>query len=185
MKIQKTILPQKSILRTEKAFRFIDSYKAGFNDEKNEIDIQKIGKLFFSTGPKWVDKLFSLRNKIVKFFGLKVTGKISDRDKQLENFKCEPNEQLGLFKVFYKSDNEIILDQDDKHLDFRVSLFLQEKEQNTPKKQLTISTCVKFNNRFGKLYFIPVRPFHKFIVPTMLKGIINNINTTKTIPSSK
>lgn len=182
VKIQKTTLPQESVLTTEKEFNFIDGYKADFNDETNEIDIQKIGKLFFSASPKWIDKLFGLRNKIVKLFGLKVAGNTSEREKQLENFKCEPNEQIGLFKVFHKSNSEIILGQDDKHLDFRVSLFLQQKELNTTKKQLTISTSVKFNNRFGKLYFIPVRPFHKFIVPTMLKGIMKNIKNTKSEP---
>lgn len=45
-------------------------------------------------------KILELRNKLVGFFGLKTSGKITDRQKMLANFKCEKNEQMGLFKVF-------------------------------------------------------------------------------------
>lgn len=173
MKTHRTHLPKTSILNSETDFKFIDGYKARFLDSKNEIDIQRVGKLFFSTGPKWIDKLFSFRNKIVKLVGLKTSNKLEEKEKQLQNFKCEPGEQIGLFKVFHKSENEVILGEDDKHLDFRVSLFLNKVDET---KELTISTSVKFNNRFGKLYFVPVKPFHKLIVPTMLKGIIKEIN---------
>ena len=93
----------------------------------------------------------------------------------LDNFKCEKCEQLGLFKVFDKTDDEIVLGEDDKHLNFRVSLFIDKQSENKTDKNLIISTTVKFNNWFGRLYFLPVRLFHKLIVPTMLKGIIKNI----------
>lgn len=172
--MKKANLPQKSILNSSSDFEFIDGYKANFNDDK--VDIQKIGKLFFSTGPKWIVKLFNLRNKIVKLFGLKTSNKIAEKEKQLENFNCEPNQQIGLFKVFHRSENEVVIGEDDKHLDFRVSLFLRENGEAENGKELTISTLVKFNNWFGRLYFIPVKPFHKVIVPAMLKGIISNLN---------
>lgn len=176
MKIQKTNLPENSILNTENNLEFIDAYKSDFVDKNNSIDIQKIGKLFFSTGPKWIDKIFDFRNRIVKLFGLKTADNLSKRQRKLENFKGEPGEQIGLFKVFHKNENEIILGEDDKHLDFRVSLFLESNITEPSQKQLTISTLVKFNNQFGKIYFVPVRPFHKQIVPSMLKGIIKEIN---------
>lgn len=107
--------------------------------------------------------------------GLKTAGEPSGRDKELEAFKCEPGEQIGLFKVFDKTDTEVVLGEDDKHLDFRVSLFLEQQDPNFPGKHLTISTTVRFNNWFGKVYFIPVRPFHKLIVPVMLKGILHKL----------
>ena len=169
MRIEKTKLPDISVLNSNNAFKFIDGYKADFIDKEDTIDIQKIGKLFFSTGPVWIDQ-------IVKLLGLKTSAKIADKEKQLEKFNCEPNERIGLFCVFNRSENEVILGENDKHLDFRVSLFLERNGQSDNKRTLIISTSVKFNNRFGKLYFIPVKPFHKFIVPTMLKSMIKNIN---------
>lgn len=93
----------------------------------------------------------------------------------IDNFKCEKGEQIGLFKVFDKTTNELILGEDDKHLNFRVSLLIDSQNESKTDKKLIISTTVKFNSWFGRLYFLPVRPFHKLIVPSMLKGIINDI----------
>lgn len=176
MTIQQTELPGKSILNKDgKKCDYIDSYQGVFSTKKDTISPTEIGKAFFTGGPKWVGKLFTLRNKIVGLFGLKTPGKITDRQKQLDNFKCEPGEQLGLFKVFSKTNNEVVLGEDDKHLNFRVSLFLDQQDENQSRKTLIISTTVKFNNWLGRLYFLPVRPFHKLIAPTMLKGIIREL----------
>jgi hypothetical protein len=60
-------------------------------------------------------------------------------------------------------------------LDFRISLFLEPIEGDVFKKIITISTTVIFHNKFGKIYFLPVKPFHKRIVPVMLKGIIKHL----------
>lgn len=176
MRIVKTTLPNNSILNaSHKEYGYVDSFQGELNDSDNKFNSADIGKAFFSSGPKWVGKLFTLRNKIVSIFGLKTSGDISNREKQLENFNCEPGEKLGLFKVFAKTENEIVIGEDDKHLNFRVSLFLEQKTKESTKKDLTISTLVEFNNWFGHLYFLPVRPFHKLIVPTMLKGIIKEL----------
>ena len=85
--------------------------------------------------------------------------------------------------MFDKTDNEVILGEDDKHLDFRVSLLLDKLASKTEQKNLTITTTVKFNNSFGRLYFLPVRAFHKLIVPTMLKGIIKQLENETTTNS--
>lgn len=94
----------------------------------------------------------------------------------MENFKYEPGEQLGLFKIFSKSENEIVMGEDDKHLNFRISLLLEKDTNDNAKKDITISTTVEFNNWFGKLYFLPVKPFHKIIVPSLLRGILKKLN---------
>jgi hypothetical protein len=176
MEIIKTNLPVNSILNNNhKKYDYVDSFQGMILDCENKIKSNDVGKTFFSSGPKWVGKLFNLRNKIVAVFGLKTSGNLVDRQQQLDNFKCEPGEQLGLFKVFNKTEEEVILGEDDKHLNFRISLFLDNSKTDKSIKNLTISTTVEFNNWFGRLYFIPVRPFHKFIVPTMLKGIIKEL----------
>ncbi len=172
----KRVLPKKSILNiNHKKYDYVDSYQGVLNDNENKFSSVDIGKSFFSSGPQLIGKLFTLRNKIVSIFGLKTSYNIDDRQNPLDNFKCEEGEQLGLFKVFARTENEVILGEDDKHLNFRVSLFLEQQQNNPQKKDLTISTTVEFNNWFGRLYFIPVRPFHKLIVPTMLKGIIKEL----------
>jgi Protein of unknown function (DUF2867) len=176
MTILKSNLPEQSALNiANKEYDFIDSFVGVVDDENNSINSRKVGKAFFTSSPEWVDKLFILRNKIVSVFGLKTSGETTDRQKLLDNFTCEKGQQLGLFKVFSQTDNEVIIGEDDKHLNFRISLFIENHTTETTKKNLTISTVAEFNNWFGRLYFLPVKPFHKLIAPTMLKGIIKEL----------
>jgi Protein of unknown function (DUF2867) len=172
--ITKTKLPHNSVLNNPlEKYDYIDSFKGELIESNRQITPFDVAKAFFSSAPKWVSILFNLRNKIVAVFGLKTSKNGLNREEQLNNFKCEPNEQMGLFKVYHKTENEVILGEDDKHLNFRVSLYLEDTENL--KKNLIISTTVEFHNWLGRLYFLPVRPFHQLIVPSMLKGIIKEL----------
>lgn len=175
MKINKTTLPKNSILLQKGIdFHYTDSYRGHLLTERT-ISSTYLAKAFFQGGPDWVEKLFAFRNRVVKLFGLKTPLDSQDKKRLLEKFKAEPGEQLGLFKVFEKTEQEVILGEDDKHLNFRVSLLIDTEGNDPKKKELTISTAVVFNNWLGKLYFLPVRPFHRLIVPTMLKGMIREL----------
>ncbi|MOA34437.1 hypothetical protein D3C78_1558100 [compost metagenome] len=59
--------------------------------------------------------------------------------------------------------------ENDRHLDFKVSLLAQQTGNTN--SSITISTVVNYHNWFGKFYFFFVKPFHKRIVPVMLKKI--------------
>lgn len=173
MKVEKVELPHNSLLANTN-FDYADSYKSqNLADAENKIDLSAVGKAFFSSSPSWIDNLFALRNKLVSFIGLKTGEKVENKEEILKNFKGEIGEKVGLFQVFDKTENEIILGEDDKHLNFRVSLLIDTVNQT--KKIITISTTVNFNNSFGKLYFLPVKPFHQIIVPTMLKATVKNL----------
>lgn len=168
MKIEKVGIPKHSMLFGT-TFDYADSFKNRLDDKNDNINLESFGTAFFSSGPGWIGKLLNLRNRIVTVFGIKTGGKLRDRKEILNDFKGEVGEKIGLFKVFDRSDNEIVLGEDDKHLDFRVSLFLAKAEGD--KKDLIIATIINFNNWFGRLYFLFVKPFHKLIVPTMLRGV--------------
>lgn len=163
----KTKLPEKSILNGV-SHDYLDTYAAALN--ASNIPIEQVGKAFFASSPAWVDWLFDIRNRVVSMLGLKTSGAES-KEVVIQNIKCEVGESVGLFKIFAKTENEIVMGEDDKHLDFRVSLFL-DRQNNL----LIVSTIVKIHNWLGRLYFLPVKPFHKIIVPVMTKGITNEIN---------
>ncbi|MFK8054781.1 MAG: DUF2867 domain-containing protein [Saprospiraceae bacterium] len=170
MKVSKVKLPTVSSL-SGTLYHYADSYEGHYLDEEDCISSKDIAKAFFSYSPEWAEKLFDLRNRIVGIVGLKTPDKSLNRKEQLEQFACEPDERLGLFKVFSRSEDEVIIGEDDKHLNFRVSL-LKEPTSTLAVKRLTISTTVYYHNAFGRLYFLPVQPFHKLIVPKMLEGMI-------------
>lgn len=170
--VKKSELPENSVLKAvEEGFDYIDSFDCEFVDSNQRVGATEVGKAFFSSGPKWIDRLFTLRNKIVRRLGLKTSVNVTDREELLRKFQCEPGEQLGLFKVFHKSEHEVVIGEDDRHLDFRVSLFVS----GTVNKTLTVTTTVKFRNGFGRLYFLSVQPFHRLIVPAMLKSIVSEV----------
>ena len=137
------------------------------------LAIEEVVKAFFSASPAWVGKLFLLRNRVVRLFGLKAP-EAGNREEQLARFRVEPGETLGLFKVLKKTEKEVLIGEDDTHLDFRISFYMTpEKAANT--YRLVLSTTVQFHNWFGRLYFLPVRPVHKRIVPAMMKGIVGEL----------
>ena len=166
MKITRTTLPESSLLKNMLR-DYADAYSAAL-DAKG-LTIEQVGKSFFSSDPAWVAWLFTLRNKIVAVFGLKTSG-AGERKAVRQNSKCEVGDRVGSFKILDKAENELILGEDDKHLDFRVSLFLDKQNQ-----KLTVSTLVKIHNGLGRIYFLFVKPFHKLIVPTMLKGMVREL----------
>ena len=167
MKPEKTHLPSNSLL-VGTSFDYIDSFCTQFQAPKVELNSITICRAFFNSSSLWIKKLFYLRNRIVSVFGLK-TGKAHGQN-SLKEFNAEIGDRLGFFKLFDKRSNEIILGEDDKHLNFRISLLW---ETTAPAwNMITISTAVHYKNRFGKIYFWIIKPFHKIIVVSMLKKVV-------------
>ncbi len=166
----KTTLPEHSLLQNV-AHDYCDSYAAAL--DAHHVTIEQVGRAFFTASPAWVDRLLRLRNRLVTSVGLKVPG-AGTKEEVLRHFQCQVGESVGLFNILAKTDNEIIIGEDDKHLDFRVSLFLDR-----PQNRLTVSTLVKRHNTLGWLYFFFVKPFHKIIVPTITKGMSHEINQAR------
>ncbi|PIF46212.1 uncharacterized protein DUF2867 [Chryseobacterium sp. 52] len=175
MKIEKTEFPEDSVLSKGKAlFDYTDSFTGEVLNIGKRITTADIGQTFFTSSPQWGKKLFAFRNRIVKMFGLK-TGVNRNEKLPSEDCKMEVGEQVGIFTIFEKTDTEMILGENDKHLDFRVSLLYHKAQNSNEGNYLTISTTVKYHNWLGILYFLPVRPFHQLIVPVMLRKMIQKL----------
>jgi hypothetical protein len=125
---------------------YCDSYRIvkPTNDTPEQIAVQ----LF--TLPAWVGGLLNIRNWAVRPFGLKTDKNIKRTD--------------TLFPVIAQNENEILMEIMDKHLNFRVSVLIDRE-----KSYICITTIVHYNNCFGKIYFLFVKPFHKVIVRSIIK----------------
>ncbi|WP_409293892.1 DUF2867 domain-containing protein [Peribacillus sp. SCS-26] len=160
--VKKVPIPEKSIAsRYLPQVHFYDAYRVLLPD-KGDADVKHIAIEFLSAAPSWVDTLMNVRNQIVSLIGLKT----SSRNK--ENLIIEEGGKIGIFRVLQCSPNEIVLGEDDRHLDFRVSIFVEKVNDSN---YLTVSTLVYYNNWVGKSYFFIVKRFHKLIVPAMLKNM--------------
>ena len=140
---------------------FQDAYSVALSN--SNISIENIYLNIFAHSPKWVDGLLQLRNNIVGLFGLD-TYKNSP---EISTNNLKIGSKTGIFRIYAISDNEIIAGEDDKHLDFRVSILKQNEK-------VIISTLVHYNNNFGKAYMSLIMPFHKIVVKAMLKNAMKN-----------
>ena len=186
MKILKSTIPEASLLQQEEIlYDYINSFKGSFIDRENGITPNMVCKAFFATAPKWINQLFNFRNILSSFSGIKSSPNANTKKSLFESFKVEMGHRLGLFKVYAITKNEVVLGEDDKHLNFRIYFHIRKQTTDGKIKELTVSTAVKFNNWFGRLYFLPVKPFHKFIVPSMLKAMILELETKQLSPKAE
>ena len=150
--IKSHTIPKNSlILSGFKNIDYCDIYQIHKKTEKNAEDISKE----ILQMPEWVSILMKLRNRIVSVFGLKTDKNTEKRD--------------TFFAVIEKNENEIIMGEIDKHLDFRLSI-LKNDIENT----ISLTTAVHFNNKWGNIYFFIIKPFHKIILKTTLRRYLKN-----------
>lgn len=123
-------------------------------------DAATIAARAFGAAPRWVDALLALRNLMVGPFGLKTGKEHAPKDKAL----------VGIFPVISERPDQIVLGLDDRHLDFRVVVDVVPVQGRTI--AATATTYVRTHNRFGRLYLMVVKPFHRVIVPAMLRRAV-------------
>jgi hypothetical protein len=116
--------------------------------------------------PRWVDALMTVRNRIVSCLGLKDLGALSKAAINPSR-EYQPGERLGIFTVVENRREELLLTDQDKHLDVVISVYQSPSQAN----QITVSTVVHTHNWLGRLYMIPVAPMHKLIVQRMLAKV--------------
>lgn len=128
-------------------------------------DPEVLARYIFSRQPAWIGGLMKVRDAAVAGFGLKTA-------KHLGSLGGGANpDRVNIFKIYSRSAAEIVLGEDDKHLDFRVSVLLQACAEPTPDgpRQLVVSTVVKCHNRLGRAYIVLIAPFHRLVVQSSLR----------------
>ncbi|WP_426176977.1 DUF2867 domain-containing protein [Massilia sp. TWR1-2-2] len=124
-------------------------------------DPDLLARFIFSHQPSWVRNLTGIRDIIVARFGLKTARHLATL---ASGAKAD---RVGIFKVYSTSETEIVLGEDDKHLDFRVSVLCSRGAADG--RQLTISTVVHCHNLLGRAYLLVIAPFHRLVVKASLR----------------
>jgi hypothetical protein len=124
-------------------------------------DPDLLARFIFTHQPSWIWKLTRVRDVIVACFGLKTS-------KHLATLASGAKySRLGIFKIYSTNETEIVLGEDDKHLDFRVSVYCSVAPENG--RQLTLSTVVHCHNLLGRAYVLVIAPFHRMVVKAILR----------------
>lgn len=160
-----TTLPSGSELHRDAASAFFhDSFQAQYHGEESTA-LVLAAKLAQST-PSWFEWLMDLRNSAVSLVGLKDVGRFGAVDlSKIDAY--EVGDRFGIFAIRSIRPEEVVLEEDDKHLRVRLSVHL------TPGKpqQVTVTTMVHVHNALGYVYMAFVAPVHKLITPPFVRKI--------------
>jgi hypothetical protein len=122
-----------------------------------------LARFIFANQAPWVGTLMAVRDAVVGGVGLKTAKQLASLDAQ-----GKPG-RLGIFKIYGTSPTEIVFGEDDKHLDFRLSVLCSSQPLAGGKRHLTLSTVVHCHNRLGRLYIFVIAPFHRLVVQSSLR----------------
>jgi Protein of unknown function (DUF2867) len=122
-----------------------------------------LARFIFSQQASWIKGLTKIRDALVAGFGLKTSAQLTEHNAHRQA------ERVGIFKIYNTTEHEIILGEDDKHLDFRLSVLCPAPVGRTGERRLVLSTVVHCHNRLGRAYIFVIAPFHRVIVQSCLR----------------
>ena len=124
---------------------------------------EQLARFIFSQQAPWISWLMTVRDTLVAGFGLKTA-------KQLRSLGVDDKaSRVGIFRIYSANQTEIVLGEDDTHLDFRLSVLCADQPPLTGKYHLIVSTVVHCHNRLGRNYIRLIAPFHRLVVQSSLR----------------
>lgn len=153
---------QSSITHLYKSVNLSDAFAIGLPAGASH-DPDLLARFIFAHQPAWIGKLLKLRDLIVAGFGLKTA-------KHLATLAHDAKaERLGIFKVYSTNATEVVVGEDDTHLDFRLSILCSGAPEAGSGRALTLSTVVHCHNLLGRVYIFCIAPFHRMVVKASLR----------------
>jgi hypothetical protein len=135
--------------------QFADAFCIEISDRN--LDARRAAERMMARQPRWAEALLSLRNLLVAPLGLKTSGANP----------AMPRDMIGIFPVVSATPDRLIAGFNDRHLDFRVVIDVTTGEV----RQVTATTLVKTHNWLGRTYLAIIMPFHRLIVPALLRQV--------------
>ena len=124
-------------------------------------DLPRLAQATLSNPPYWITAAMSLRDAAVRLFGVRTSGEIRSR------LKTDSRDRIDFFPILSRSECEIVLGEDDRHLDFRLSLLLSQRPNG--QDDLVATTVVRCHNLLGRAYLAAIMPGHILVVRSALR----------------
>lgn len=139
---------------------FLDCYSVEL--DRDDPPLQEVAQHLLTDMPCWTRSLLAIRDLAVSPFGLKTTSSLpSDATVRPTVAVGEP---INFFRVHGVDENEIILGEDDSHLDFRIAV---RRDRERPSR-ISLATWVRTHNPLGVVYLRAITAFHILIVSSSL-----------------
>ncbi len=123
-------------------------------------DLELLARAAFERPPGWIRALTRLRDAVMATVGVKSSRAIGVA-------AAARGPVIGYFPLLSKSAGELVVGEDDRHLDFRVAILLRTGAAGG--RELVVVTVVHCHNRLGRTYLSAIAPFHRVIAPAHLE----------------
>jgi hypothetical protein len=121
-----------------------------------------LARFVFAHQPPWISMLMRIRDTLVAGFGLKTA-------RSLRSVGPE-GARIGIFKVYEANAVEVLMGEDDRHLNFRASVLYRPSAQpGADKPRLVLTTVVHCHKGLGRGYLGLIAPFHRLVVRSYLR----------------
>ena len=159
----RTIPPSNSLVRGWYAGAdLLDAYAVHLPREAPD-DARMLAHRMLDESPSTVRVLMAMRDATMACLGVKSSKQI--RDEQ------DGRDRINLFPVIASTAQEVVLGEDDRHLDFRTSIMIVPTDDG---RLLVTTTVVHCHNKLGRLYLSVIRPFHHVIVRAALRRYLRS-----------
>ena len=158
--------PESRIVHAFPSTDYADAYSVELPSGAT-TDPEQLARTIFERPSPVVRFLLKARDTLVGVFGLKTAKRLPAETK-------DGISRIDIFRIYRIDPAEIILGEDDTHLDFRVSVHCSGLEEPGEKRCVTLSTVVHFHNRFGRFYFFVIAPFHRLLAQSGLRRAARN-----------
>ena len=163
MLVEQVAIPSQSAVATAfESMNLADAFSIRLPpDASTNPDV--LARFIFSVQPSWIGALTSIRDAIVAGFGLKTA-------KHLSTLSSDATaSRISIFRIFAATRTEVVLGENDKHLDFRLSILCTPCSPPDTGNRLTLSTVVHCHNRLGRTYLSVIALFHRQVVRASLR----------------
>lgn len=123
-------------------------------------DLETLVRAGFERQAWWIRALTRVRDAAMAPLGVKSSGEVGAA-------AAARGPVIGFFPVLSTGAREVVLGEDDRHLDFRIAIMLREGKASD--RELVAVTVVHCHNRLGRTYLATIAPFHRVIVPACLE----------------
>ena len=134
---------------------FAINLPAGAND-----DLEALARAGFERPAGWIRALTRVRDAVMATVGVKSSRAIGAA-------AAARGPVIGYFPLLSKSAEELVVGEDDRHLDFRVGILLRAGAAGG--RELVVVTVVHCHNLLGRMYLAVITPFHRVIARANLE----------------
>ena len=128
--------------------------------------IDSLARSALSDPAPWIRVLLGARDALVAGLPVKTSQEVR-RAAIADNA-----DRIDFFRIRARSDRELILGEDDRHLDFRLSLLLRARPDGSG-DELVATTVVRCHNALGRVYLGLIARFHRLVVISNLSRASN------------